>query len=101
MKLSSPEVTSKMANIAGNMKKSRLCLLMLEFYAYMEQQGFPEYWKNCKGILYPQRKLYNKLDRNLYWHFKWKDGTETELLADEHNMHFKELRGFTLNKEAK
>ena len=101
MKLSSPEVTNEMANIAENMKKSRLCLLMLEFYAYMERQGFPEFWKNCTRTIYPTRNQKDRSDRNLYWWFRWKDGTETKLLADEHNMHFKELRGFTLNKEAK
>jgi len=102
MKLSSPEVTEVLAKIKKDRKQSQLCLLMLEFYAYMERQGFPEYWKNCKGILYPARNPRDRNDRNLYWFFKWKDGTETRLLADKHNIDFIKLKGFTLNnKETK
>jgi hypothetical protein len=98
MKLSSSAVTQQIVKIKANQEKSRLCLLMLEFYAYMEKQGFPEFWKNCKGIKYPTHNL-DKRDHNLYWWFKWKDGTETKLLADKYNMQFKDLKGFKLKKD--
>ena len=101
MKLTSPEVAKNIVNIRRKQDKSRLCLLMLEFYAYMERQGFPEFWNNCKGISYPARNPKDRSDRNLYWFFKWKDGTETKLLADDINMRFRELKGFNLDKESK
>ena len=99
MKLSSMAITQQIVKIRTNQDKSRLCLLMLEFYAYMERQGFPEFWKNCKGILYPARNPRDRNDRNLYWFFKWRNGTETKLLADKYNMKFKELKGFKLKGE--
>tara|TARA_Y100000034_G_scaffold17045_2_gene18571 strand:- start:194 stop:517 length:324 start_codon:yes stop_codon:yes gene_type:complete len=101
MKFSSSKMTAQISKLKESQNKSRLCVLMLEFYAYMEEQGYPEFWKNCKGILYPTRNIKDRRDRNLYWFFKWKDGTETRLLADEHNIQFQELKGFNLNKEAK
>mgnify|MGYP003148054917 CR=1 FL=1 len=101
MKLTSPEVAKNIVSIRRKQDKSRLCLLMLEFYAYMEQQGFPEFWENCIGTIYPMRHAMNKDDHNLYWWFKWKDGTETKLLADDINMRFRELKGFTLDEENK
>ena len=99
MKLSSLETTQQIVKIKANQNKSRLCLLMLEFYAYMERQGFPEFWNNCKGISYPARNPKDRSDRNLYWFFKWKDGTETKLLADKYNMQFKDLKGFKLKED--
>ena len=103
MKFSSSKMTAQISKLKESQNKSRLCVLMLEFYAYMEEQGYPEFWKNCKGILYPTRNIKDRRDRNLYWFFKWKDGTETRLLADEHNIQFQELKGFNLylNKENK
>ena len=99
MKLSSLAVTQQIVSIKDKQDKSRLCLLMLEFYAYMERQGFPEFWNNCKGISYPARNPKDRSDRNLYWFFKWKDGTETKLLADKYNMRFKDLKGFKLKED--
>ena len=99
MKLSSLAVTQQIVSIKDKQDKSRLCLLMLEFYAYMEKQGFPEFWKNCTGTIYPTRNQKDKSDRNLYWWFRWKDGTETKLLVDEYNMRFKDLKGFKLKED--
>ena len=99
MKLSSLAVTQQIVSIKDKQDKSRLCLLMLEFYAYMEKQGFPEFWKNCTGTIYPTRNQKDKSDRNLYWWFRWKDGTETKLLADKYNMRFKDLKGFKLKED--
>ena len=101
MTLASAKATATMNKLKEDMNKSRLCLLMLEFYAYMEQQGFPKFWENCIGTIYPMRHAMNKDDHNLYWWFKWKDGTETKLLADDINMRFRELKGFNLDKESK
>jgi hypothetical protein len=95
MSLTSSKTTATMNKLKEDMNKSRLCLLMLEFYAYMEQQGFPEFWKHCIGTIYPTRNLKSRFDRNLYWWFKWKDGTETRLLADKENMRFAQLKGFS------
>ena len=89
--LSRPEMKAIMKRIKADMEKSRLLFLKYEFYTYMEEQGYPNFWDICTGIVYPTRDMKKRSDRNLYWFFKFSDGTETRIVLDDENKRFQEL----------
>ena len=97
--LCKPEMKAIMKRIKANMEKSRLILLRYEFYVYMEEQGYPNFWDICTGIVYPIRDAKNREDLRLYWFFKFEDGTEAKILLDSENKQFMELRN--ANKKIK
>ena len=90
--LSRPEMKAIMKRIKADMEKSRLLFLKYEFYTYMEEQGYPNFWDICTGIVYPTRDMKKRSDRNLYWFFRFDDGTETRIVLDDENKKFRELR---------
>ena len=90
--LSRPEMKAIMKRIKADMEKSRLLFLKYEFYTYMEEQGYPNFWNICTGIVYPTRDMKKRSDRNLYWFFRFDDGTETRIVLDDENKKFRELR---------
>ena len=90
--LCTPEIESIMERLTNNIEKQRLEILRLEFYMYMEKQGYPNYWDTCNGIIYPSRDMKTKSDLKLYWFFKFKDGTETRIQLDSENKKFQELQ---------
>ena len=90
--LCKPKMKTIMEGIKRDMEKSRLLFLKYEFYAYMEEQGYPNFWDTCNGILYPRRDIKNRSDRSLYWFFRFKDGTETRIVLNCYNKKFQELR---------
>ena len=96
--LCTPEIESIMERLTDNIEKQRLAILKLEFYMYMEKQGYPNFWDTCNGTIYPSRDMKNRSDRNLYWFFRFKDGTETRIVLDKENKKFQELR--YANKES-
>ena len=89
--LSKPEMKAIMKRIKADMEKSRLLFLKYEFYTYMEEQGYPNFWDICTGIVYPTRDMKKRSDRNLYWFFKFDDGTETRIVLNDENKRFREL----------
>ena len=90
--LSKPKMKAIMKRIKADMEKSRLLFLKYEFYAYMEEQGYPNFWNICTGIVYPTRNIKERSDRNLYWFFKFDDGTEARIVLNDENKRFRELR---------
>ena len=90
--LSKPEMKAIMKRIKADMEKSRLLFLKYEFYTYMEEQGYPNFWDICTGIVYPTRDMKKRSDRNLYWFFRFDDETETRIVLDDENKRFRELR---------
>ena len=89
--LCKPEMKAIMKRIKADMEKSRLLFLKYEFYVYMEEQGYPNFWNTCNGTIYPSRDMNNRSDRNLYWFFRFKDGTETRIVLNDYNKKFMEL----------
>ena len=90
-KLCTPKTEMIMKQLIINIKKQRLEILKLEFYMYMEKQGYPNFWKTCKGILYPT-KVWNKSnDHTLYWYFNFKDGNQVIIPLNKENSKFQEL----------
>ena len=89
--LCTPEIESIMERLTNNIEKQRLAILKLEFYMYMEKQGYPNFWDTCNGTIYPSRDMKNRADRNLYWFFRFKDGTETRIVLNDYNKKFMEL----------
>ena len=89
--LSRPEMKAIMKRIKADMEKSRLLFLKYEFYTYMEEQGYPNFWDICTGIVYPTRDMKKRSDRNLYWFFRFDDGTETRIVLNDENKRFREL----------
>ena len=96
--LYTPEIESIMKQLTDNIEKQRLAILKLEFYMYMEKQGYPNFWDTCNGIIYPSRDIKTRADRNLYWFFRFKDGAETCIVLDKENKKFQELQ--YVNKES-
>jgi len=91
-KLCTPKIEIIMKQLTNNIEKQRLAILKLEFYMYMEKQGYPKYWEICKGIIYPKISKANWIKgRKLYWFFKFKDGTEARIPLNDENKKFQEL----------
>ena len=90
--LCTPEIELIMEQLTDNIEKQRLAILRLEFYMYMEKQGYPNFWETCNGTIYPSRNIKDRRDLKLYWFFKFKDGTETRIELDSENKKFKELQ---------
>ena len=89
--LFNPDIKAITKRIKANMESSRLLLLKYEFYIYMEEQGYPNFWNTCTGIVYPTRDMKKRADRNRYWFFRFNDGTETRIVLDDENKQFQEL----------
>ena len=89
--LCKPEIKAITKRIKADIEKSRLLFLKYEFYIYMEEQGYPNFWNTCTGIVYPTRNIKERADRNLYWFFRFNDGTETRIVLDDENKRFQEL----------
>ena len=70
-KLCTPKIEMIMKQLITNIKKQRLEILKLEFYMYMEKQGYPDFWKTCKSILYPTKVWNKSTDHTLYWYFTY------------------------------
>ena len=81
-----------MKQLTDNIEKQRLVILKLEFYMYMEKQGYPNFWDTCNGIIYPSRDMKTRADLRLYWFFRFKDGTKTRIELDSENKKFQELQ---------
>jgi len=92
-KLYTPETEAIIKELNKNIKKQRLCILQIEFYMYMEKQGYPNFWKTCKGILYPTTVWNNHHDHIPKWHFKFKNGDKVVIPLDNENKKFQELHG--------
>ena len=90
--LCTPEIETIIQRLTDNINKQRIAILRLEFYMYMEKQGYPNFWEICNGTRYPSKNWHNRSDRNLYWSFKFKDGTETRIVLDSENKKFMELQ---------
>ena len=89
--LCTPKINALTKRIKADMEKSRLLFLKYEFSTYMEEQGYPNFWNTCTGIIYPTRDMKKRDDRNLYWFFRFDDGTETRIVLDNENKRFREL----------
>jgi len=92
-KLCTPRIEALMEQLKKDLEKQRLIILKLEFYMYMEKQGYPDFWETCKGILYPT-KVYNKHTDNIpKWYFNFKNGDQIIIPLDNKNKKFEELHG--------
>ena len=91
-KLCTPEVEATIQRLTDNIEQQRLLILKMEFYMYMEDKGYPNFWETCKGILYPTT-AWNKdrKDKEMKWYFKFKDGEELSIPLDDDNRKFMEL----------
>ena len=96
--LCTSEIETIMQRLKDNIEQQRIAILRLEFYMYMEKQGYPNFWETCNGTIYPSRDMKNRADRNLYWFFRFKDGAETCIVLDKENKKFQELQ--YVNKES-
>ena len=90
--LYTPEIESIMKQLTDNIEKQRLAILKLQFYIYMEKQGYSNFWETCNGTIYPSRNWKDRSDRNLYWFFRFKNGTETRIVLNDENKKFQELQ---------
>ena len=96
--LCTPEMESIMERLTNNIEKQRLAILKLEFYMYMEKQGYPNFWETCKGILYPTTAWNNRGDHVPKWHFNFKNGDKVIISLNNENKKFQELHH--ANKES-
>ena len=92
-KLYTPKIKAIIKKLNKDMKEQRLCVLQLEFYMYMEKQGYPDFWKICKGILYPTTVWNKDVDHVPKWHFNFKNGDKVVIPLDDENKKFQELHG--------
>ena len=90
--------TPEMERLIDNIEKQRLTILRLEFYMYMEKQGYPDFWKTCKGILYPTTAWNKRTDHVPKWHFNFKNGDQIIIPLNDENKKFQELH--YVNKES-